>query len=560
MKKYFFCVVIIFLTILLLDFCRPQEKKYPNFIDNDMLLSQNGLDSTNVRNLAMIGKVWGFVKYHYPNLDKKGIDIDKELFLLLDNANDECITEMLSDWIISLGDFRTNKDCKLELYDTTTYILTANYNWISDTTYLCPRLCEQLNHLHLAKRRHGNYLYVQSQTGTIEHNVEKQYNIEKATNIKYRLLTLFRYWNIIEYYYLYKPEGWNNILLEYIVRFWNASSWNDYVEMIKEITSELEDSHARVKVYNQVKPRYIPINARMVNDNFIIIGNSSEIPIGSEVLNINGLHPKDIRNNLISKEHLSESNMSSLNRDMTMMGQYTDSMTVNLSFFYKQNFDNVVIKTITLDSARIWIRENKTALIPACNLIHDTIAYINAGAFRLKEANEYYKIIKKSKVAIFDLRSYPNDFMLFFLSKFFMPYKTPFVSFVIPLENEPGFFYYYKPKCIGTKHSDKFSGRIVILVNENTISQGEYTAMALQACSNSITCGSQTAGADGNVSTIHLPLGIQTYYTGLGVLYPNGQQTQKSGIKIDIHIDPYIENQFYYSPEDITDYIINLLH
>jgi carboxyl-terminal processing protease len=50
-----------------------------------------------------------------------------------------------------------------------------------------------------------------------------------------------------------------------------------------------------------------------------------------------------------------------------------------------------------------------------------------------------------------------------------------------------------------------YHGKVIILVNELTQSHAEFTVMALQAAPHSIVIGSQTAGADGNVSWVFLP-------------------------------------------------------
>ena len=49
------------------------------------------------------------------------------------------------------------------------------------------------------------------------------------------------------------------------------------------------------------------------------------------------------------------------------------------------------------------------------------------------------------------------------------------------------------------------------------------------------------AGADGNVSAFTLPGGLTTIMSGLGVLYPNGDETQRIGIVPDIEIYPTIK-------------------
>ena len=64
--------------------------------------------------------------------------------------------------------------------------------------------------------------------------------------------------------------------------------------------------------------------------------------------------------------------------------------------------------------------------------------------------------------------------------------------------------------------------------------------MALRVAPEAVVIGSQTAGADGNVSRINLPGGIQTMISGIGVYYPDGTETQRIGIVPDIEIKPTI--------------------
>lgn len=56
-----------------------------------------------------------------------------------------------------------------------------------------------------------------------------------------------------------------------------------------------------------------------------------------------------------------------------------------------------------------------------------------------------------------------------------------------------------------------------------------------------MTIGSQTAGADGNVANIKIPGGYSTFISGVGIYYPDGTETQRVGIKIDLEVKPTIE-------------------
>jgi len=81
--------------------------------------------------------------------------------------------------------------------------------------------------------------------------------------------------------------------------------------------------------------------------------------------------------------------------------------------------------------------------------------------------------------------------------------------------------------------------------------------MALQTTKNVTLIGRTTAGANGDVSTIYLPGGIKTRFSGLGVFYPDLSQTQRKGIKPDVKIEKSIVN-LHNDSDDILDYAIKL--
>jgi hypothetical protein len=86
-----------------------------------------------------------------------------------------------------------------------------------------------------------------------------------------------------------------------------------------------------------------------------------------------------------------------------------------------------------------------------------------------------------------------------------------------------------------------YSGNILLLFDERTLSQAEYTCMGLEQFPGALKIGSTTAGADGNVSKIYLPGKIYTYFTGMGTYYPDFTQTQRVGIIPDYEVHPTIE-------------------
>jgi C-terminal processing protease CtpA/Prc len=90
-------------------------------------------------------------------------------------------------------------------------------------------------------------------------------------------------------------------------------------------------------------------------------------------------------------------------------------------------------------------------------------------------------------------------------------------------------------------NADYFKGRLAILVDERTQSHAEFSVMALRTSPQNKVIGSQTAGADGNITRLTLPSGFRTLFTGLGVFYPDGTKTQRIGIVPDIEVRPTLK-------------------
>lgn len=139
-----------------------------------------------------------------------------------------------------------------------------------------------------------------------------------------------------------------------------------------------------------------------------------------------------------------------------------------------------------------------------------------------------------------------------------MPEPTPFVKFSKGSLTDPGLFTMTNPLSVGLKNDDYYKGKVVIIVNETTQSQAEYTTMAFRAAPNVTVIGSTTAGADGNVSSIYLPGAIRTMISGIGIFYPDGKGTQRVGIVPDVIVKPTI-NGIKNGKDELLDKAIEII-
>ncbi|MFI5173123.1 MAG: S41 family peptidase, partial [Chitinophagales bacterium] len=176
---------------------------------------------------------------------------------------------------------------------------------------------------------------------------------------------------------------------------------------------------------------------------------------------------------------------------------------------------------------------------------YDTIecgyGYVNMGKITTSEVNGMYNDLKELPAIIIDIRNYPLGTGWNLVNKL-MGSKE--VSAIL---NQPDPLYagtfsdppYYEES--GIDGHEPYAGKIYMLCNEMTQSQAEYTIMKLQSFPNHKVIGSQTAGADGNISIIFLPDSLETWFTTLEVLYPDSSQTQRVGVQIDSIVTPTIE-------------------
>ena len=173
----------------------------------------------------------------------------------------------------------------------------------------------------------------------------------------------------------------------------------------------------------------------------------------------------------------------------------------------------------------------------AWQLMDDNIGFIDLGELRLKDVDSAMHTLINTKALIVDVRKRPK-YTLYAISNYLNKEKVNFASLLLPFQQHPGVFYFDTNYYAGPENinEDYYQGQVILLINENTYSHGEFTCMALQTAPNVLLIGSNTAGADGNVSKIKFPGGITTFFSGLGVYYPNGDQTQRIGIRPDIEV------------------------
>jgi C-terminal processing protease CtpA/Prc len=362
----------------------------------------------------------------------------------------------------------------------------------------------------------------------------------------FQLLALFRWWNIIQYwspYRLVAGQDWPAVLAEFIPKLALAKDKNAYALAMLTLIAKDNDTHANLDsppVRPPVGTCRVPVQIRFVNDEPAVV---SLIPDAEHPV---PLQPGDIL------ESIDNVPVSRLIADWTPFYAGSNIAARERQMGHKFTFGpcgTVAIqvrrdgKSLTLSATREEPRPTQKIRAfhdrpgDTFQFLSPDIAYIKLSSIKATDVAGYIEKAKNTKGLIVDIRNYPSAFIPFALVTSLVTGPTPFAVFTVPQLENPGAFAFGPSASVapGPLH---YSGKVIVLVDEVTQSQAEYTAMALRAAPGAIVVGSTTAGADGNVSDILLPGALRTMISGIGVFYPDHRPTQRIGILPDVVAKP----------------------
>ena len=579
MKTHFFLFLL--LSTIISSGCG--QTKSPN---SDSYTESQIEEDFLITNLELLGKIWGFLKYHHPEVGKGKYDWDDELFQFLPefmNVNDtRQRDESLLRWIEKYGELPVCTTCKETAADA---YQKPDFSWVENGN-MSAVLKEKIKEIY-QNRHQGTHYYIKKAyyDGNPEFINEQPYSTSFPDK-NLRLLALYRYWNIIQYFFPYKyltDKNWDEVLREYIPKFINAKTALEYQLTVLQLAGETNDTHARHFLganeidllrgtryapfrTNEIDSlrgtRYAPFRVRFIENKLTVtdyfkpeLKETAGLEIGDFITHINGKEIEYIIDSI--KSYYPASNeaarMYYIAPDLVRSNNHSIHIVYNSSGTIKQ-------KELTLyERSDLNMNEISNKLSYDSIMIDKDsmfIGYITLETINETEISHIKKSFMNAKGIIIDIRNYPATFVPFSLGNYFTSKRKPFARFTTANLNNPGEFNFsrnvsfldnnagnrYSSNIFETPRSEKyFQGKLVVIVNEETISQAEYTAMAFRAGDNTVIIGSQTQGADGNISFIPLPGGLKAGISGIGVYYPDGRGTQRIGIVPDIEVKPTIQ-------------------
>ncbi|MCW3122682.1 MAG: hypothetical protein JWQ38_2174 [Flavipsychrobacter sp.] len=534
------------------------------------------LNSDKIKELTNLGMLWGFIKYYHANVNKGEYNMDAELFRVLPKVlaatNIDAANKIMEQWVDEFGKAEVCNSCITPEKGVTQQ---PDYGYLFAKNNLPKTLTDKLEYIKQNRIFDPAHYYISSTRGIgnpIFKN-EQPYHSIAYPDAGMSLLSLYRYWNMIQYFFPYKHltgEDWNKVLVEFLPEFCNAVNAKDYQVACLKLIARIHDTHANVwsggdELMKMKGIFLIPVRATFVENKLVVTEYykqykdiKSQLYKGDIIEKIDGIPVDEI-----VKKYLAftpASNYETQLRDIAdVRGFLMRSPNESTTLTIKRNGINSDVITKNENAEKMSARpeqENKETV--GYKMLRNNIGYIYPAKLNASDLDSIKILFQNTKGLVIDMRCYPSTFMPFTYGSWLKGSKSEFAKFTIGDIAYPGYFEMSDGAENGVKNNDHYKGKVVIIVNATTQSQAEYTTMALQTAPHATVIGSTTAGADGNVSEIYLPGGIGTMISGIGVLYPDGTETQRKGVKIDKVVKPTIKG-IKDGKDELLDAAINII-
>lgn len=542
----------------------PNEGRLPRQLDTEFARGSGIVleDATDLQkeSLYKLAKVWGYVKYRHPSIIAGQINWDAELFRVmpqvLQAADEKAVNTVLLDWLNRFPfEQATAEAAQSELEMLAGAPGTRNdSSWISDRAFLGEGLCtylETLSHTHAGD---WTYAYTAREDGRVDFSNEDPWPDFDGTDDGLRLLGAFRFWNAFTYF---SPNvditriDWDQALRNAIDDMLAARDRTGYEWALGRLTAQTGDGHVMLETPDLSFVRFY--GNHCLPCTFLSI--DGEVVVKAVPADCKTLQPGDVL--------------------LAVDGMTMDDRIAELSRYFPlpepDKFANVLfypLMSVAGETSQVTLRRDGEELTvevanrkgyyggpaPAeSGLLEDgRVGYIAPGTLQEGELEELMTTFADTDGLVVDLRQYPSVIITYLLAEYLNPTPTTFAIMEFPSLADPGRFFQMSYSSgagamaqqglsDGTEPVPLYTGKVVLLMDETSQSRAEFAIMSLRQAPGAVVVGSPSVGADGDALYISLPGGCRTRFTTLGVLTPEGEETQRVGLQPDVVCTPTVE-------------------
>lgn len=554
-------VLVLPVLLILFFFSTLRKETLPRDKDREFNNSSGiqitSLSDFQTKSLYKLCKVWGYTKYHHPSVINGTLNWDAELFRImpdvLDAKTNDSVNQLLTKWLAQFP-IEVKSD---ELADDWRQIQkdygkqTLDKTWIEDTSFLGNELSTYLCKLSqiLISDRSNSYASFEK-NGCVSFDAEKMYPVSD-TDSGMKLLGLFRFWNMYEYF---SPnieitvKDWDQVLMDTIPAIAESTDYRSYVLSLSQAIAMTGDAHITLydkeqTLQNYYGTYYLPCSIKMIDGQAVVdyvYEKEKQLQPGDILLEIDGMPISQRIEEL--KQYRAIPNDDKILTQMEPQLLQAKKEKTKICILHGDQKETMQIETIQ----NFYSYQNPLKT----GFLKENIGYIDPSQLKEGELETKMDEFRDAKGIIVDLRHYPSVFIPYLMGEYIVPEQKTFAIMGLPNQAIPGAYWkqtmpvgkgVMKEMMQDDRQFDTYNGKIVILMDETSMSSTEFTIMALRQSPNTVVVGSPSIGADGNVIRLTLPGEIQMAMTGLGVYTPEDKQTQRCGLTPDVECYPTVE-------------------
>lgn len=386
---------------------------------------------------------------------------------------------------------------------------------------------------------------------------DNPYTDMQFPTVEYRLLALFRFWNVINYFFPYKKlidDPWENVLTRYIPKLEANKDAVDYQLTVREMVAEIRDSHGGTRNANLSMDRLGRFQPNIFvgyveNQSVVtkVLDDKLPIKVGDVILSVDGELVEKKREDVA--RYIASSTPQWLMRLVhfrLLLGQKDTVVNLRVRGTDNQVRDVALPRSQSIMDPKLAAVLQRTT--PIIQVLPSGFGYVDLARLPGGDVDKMFDTIKNTPAVIFDMRGYPNGTAWSIAPRLTEKKDVVAAQFSRPLlegksmsdSEYAGTPSYSFAQKIPERKGDVYRGRVVMLINEDAISQAEHTCMFFEAATDVTFIGTPTAGANGDVTYMVLPGNLQVSFSGHDVRHADGRQLQRVGIQPTIRVAPTI--------------------
>jgi C-terminal processing protease CtpA/Prc len=375
--------------------------------------------------------------------------------------------------------------------------------------------------------------------------------------VEYRLLALFRYWNVIDNFFPYKNligDSWKSVLQRYIPKFEANKDAADYQLTVRELVGEMHDSHGVLRnttAGNERLGMFVPpIITGYVEDKFVIktvLDARLPVKVGDVILTVDG-EPVEKKSKSLERYVSSSTPQYTMKLISARMplGSKDSVLKMKVQAPGGEVRDVELTRSDSVMDPKWGKLMERTT--PVMQVLPNGYGYIDLDRLLAGEVDKMFDTIKDTPAVILDMRGYPNG-----TAWAIAPRLTDKGNIVAALFSRPvleatslgnselaeSAKYSFSQK-MPDREGDLYKGKVVVLINEDAISQAEHSCLFFEVATDVTFIGTPTAGANGDITYMVLPGNLTVSFSGHDVRHADGRQLQRVGIQPTIRVAPTI--------------------